>query len=466
MKTHYRTAVVETTCEPLDIAVGLAASGLFETSVIHEAPDGWSIAGGVAAEVVVDADTLRCTRSGETREHRWYGDPLAAVQEFLSDLPIADWTAYGWCAFELSHAIAGMTVEEGTLLHLIVPETELRLTGSRIVVRSLDGAALTAVENALARIEAEVTAGRADTAPADRRRPVEVGLETGAGAYRLAVASLVEEIRAGKLQKAILSREISVDAEIDFPASYRRGRRQNTPARSFLLDMGGLRCFGFSPETVVEVSADRRVASQPLAGTRALTGDPDVDRKLREDLLSDPKELHEHAISVKIAVDELAGPCKPETVVVEEYMSVKERGSVQHLASRVVGRIPEGVSPWDAFAAVFPAVTASGVPKRAAYEAIRRHEQHPRGPYAGAVLKVAEDGTMDAALVLRSVYAQGGRTWLRAGAGIVEQSRPERELEETREKLRCVATSLLARTEDFGTVAAGGAPVRAGAARN
>ncbi|MGW1893512.1 salicylate synthase [Streptomyces sp. NPDC002004] len=448
--------MVETTCEPLDIAVGLAASGLFDTSVVYEGPDGWSMAGGVAAEVVVDAENIRCTRLGATHEEPWVGDPLTAVQEFLSDLPIADWTAYGWCAFELSHAIAGMTVEAGTLLHLVVPETELRLTGSRVLLRGLDGAALTAVEDALARIAADTAGGTAPVEPV----PVQVGLEAGADDYRRGVASLVDEIRAGRLQKAILSREIPVETEIDFPASYRRGRRENTPARSFLLDMGGLRCFGFSPETVVEVLADRRVASQPLAGTRALTDDPDLNRKLREDLLSDPKELHEHAISVKLAVDELAGPCKPDSVVVEEYMSVKERGSVQHLASRVVGRMPEGTSPWDAFAAVFPAVTASGVPKHAAYEVIRRHEQSRRGPYAGTVLKVAEDGTMDAALVLRSVYAQGGRTWLRAGAGIVEHSRPDRELEETREKLRTVATSLLACSEGVEGGAPGAAPVR------
>ncbi|MFD0375931.1 salicylate synthase [Streptomyces sp. NPDC127112] len=440
MKTHYRSAVLETAQEPLDIAVGLAASGLSTTSVVHEAPGEWSVALGVAAEVVVDATSVRCTSLGVTREEPWSGDPLAVVREFLSGLQISDWTAYGWCAFELSHAVAGMTVGEGTLLHLVVPETELRLTGSRIHLRSLTSSALTAAEEALARI----AAGIAPTAPA-ASQPVRVDLENGAETYRHSVASLIEEIRAGKLQKAILSREVPVTADVDFPASYRKGRLENTPARSFLLEMGGLSCFGFSPETVVEVSADRRVSSQPLAGTRALTGDADLDRKLREDLLSDPKELHEHAISVKVAVDELIGPCEPDSVVVEEYMSVKERGSVQHLASRVVGRMPEDASPWDGFAAVFPAVTASGVPKLPAYQAIQRHEQSRRGPYAGAVLKVSEDGSMDAALVLRSVYAQDGRTWLRAGAGIVGHSHPDRELEETREKLRCVATSLLAR---------------------
>ncbi|MGW8380608.1 salicylate synthase [Streptomyces sp. ODS28] len=465
MKEQYGTVTLETGLAPLDIAVGLASAEIFDTSVAYETPQEWSIAGGVAAEVVVDADSIRCTRSGVTRVEPWFGEPLTAVQRFLAELPVEGWTAYGWCAFELAHALTGIGVDPGTLMHLVVPRTELTVSGSRVTVRSLDEEALTAVREALARIDAG-RAGAGARPEEEARAAVPVDLEAGAEAYVRGVGSLVEEIRAGTLHKAILSRAIPVGTAVDFPASYRKGRVSNTPARSFLLDMGGLRSFGFSPETVVEVTADRRVASQPLAGSRARTGDPETDRKLREDLLSDPKELHEHAISVKLAVDELTGPCKPESVVVEEYMSVKERGSVQHLGSRVVGRMPEGASPWDAFAAVFPAVTASGIPKHAAYQAIRRHEPDRRGPYAGVVMKVAESGAMDAALVLRSVYEQDGRTWLRAGAGVVEHSVPERELEETREKLRSVAASLLARAEGAGDAGADAGEAGAAVARS
>jgi anthranilate/para-aminobenzoate synthase component I len=116
---------------------------------------------------------------------------------------------------------------------------------------------------------------------------------------------------------------------------------------------------------------------------------------------------------------------------------------VQHLASRVSGQLAAGRRAWDAFHAVFPAVTASGVPKEAAYECIQRNEPEARGLYSGAVLTVDQHGAMDAALVLRSVYRQDGRTWLRAGAGIVGHSRPERELEETCEKLGSVGRFLV-----------------------
>ncbi|MEU8653496.1 salicylate synthase [Streptomyces sp. NPDC048737] len=440
----YQEITVPTGVEPLVAATGLAASGLFSTYIVYEAVDGWSVAGGVAAEVVLKPDTVRCTKDGTTVERPWQGDPLAQVREFLDGLRLADWRAYGWSAFELAYAVAGRPVGDDVLLHLVVPRTETRLSGSHALVRGLDPQEMALVEKTLAGLEPEADTGH---------RPVAVDIEAGADAYRASVATVVDRIRAGRLQKAVVSRTVPVTCDIDLPASYLAGRRANTPARSFLLNMGGLQALGFSPETVVEVGPDGTVSSQPLAGTRALTGDADEDRRLRENLLADPKELHEHAISVKVAVDELAGPCEPETVVVQEYMAVKERGSVQHLASRVVGRMAPESGPWDAFAAVFPAVTASGVPKHPAYDAISAVEPRPRGLYAGTVMTVAQDGSMDAALALRSVFRRNGETWLQAGAGIVERSLPERELEETREKLRCVAGCLVARPIERAAVA-------------
>ncbi|MGQ4488529.1 salicylate synthase [Streptomyces sp. 372A] len=437
---------MRTELEPLVAAAGLVAAGLFSTYVVYEGPDAWSVAGGIVAEVVVGQDTVRCTKDGRTVERPWQGDPLGQVREFLDGLELTDWRAYGWSAFELAYAVAGRPVGTGVLLHLVVPRTEIRLLAGQALVRSVDPQEAALVEKALAGLE------EAPGAPG--YLPVGVDIEVGAEAYRSCVATVVDRIRAGELQKAVVSRVVPVTSEIDFPASYLVGRRANTPARSYLLHMGELQALGFSPETVVEVGTDRSVSSQPLAGTRALTGDAAEDRRLREHLLADPKELHEHAISVKVAVDELAEPCRPETVVVQEYMVIKERGSVQHLASRVVGRMAEDASAWDAFAAVFPAVTASGVPKAAAYDVISDCEPRARGLYAGTVMTVAQDGSMDAALALRSVFRRNGETWLQAGAGVVEHSVPERELEETREKLKCVADRLVAVAPGSATASA------------
>jgi salicylate synthase len=143
------------------------------------------------------------------------------------------------------------------------------------------------------------------------------------------------------------------------------------------------------------------------------------------------------------AQHELGEVCASGSVLVEEFMGVRQRGSVQHLASRVTGRLAPDRNGWHALAGLFPAVTASGLPKAAACEAIHRYEPGERGLYSGVVLTADADGALDAALVLRTVFQQGGRTWLRAGAGIVEQSDPARELEETREKLRSISRFLV-----------------------
>ncbi|MGW0593039.1 chorismate-binding protein [Streptosporangium sp. NPDC002607] len=209
---------------------------------------------------------------------------------------------------------------------------------------------------------------------------------------------------------------------------------------SFLLNLGGQRAAGFSPETIVEVEANGRIRTQPLAGTRSLGPDAAENDRLREELRTDPKEVHEHAISVRLAAEEMETICRPGSVVIEEFMTVKARGSVQHLASRVAGRLRENLGPWSAFAALFPAVTV--VPKSAALAALNRHEPEPRGLYGGAVFRAGTDGSLDAALVLRTLFAHGNHTWLRAGAGIMGQSTPEREYEETCEKLRSVVPHL------------------------
>ena len=417
--------------EPLALSRQFAESGLFDGYVVYERDGQWWCAGDRLVEVTVDRTAVRGTVDGVHTERPWTTAPLRQVRAVLADAGVLGWTAFGWAAFELAYAVAGRTdlVGDQPLLHLVVPRTLVSLTEDEVVVRSVDEHRLDTVR-ALVRttpepVTAEVT-------------PVDVDA-SGRRAYEDAVGSAVADIRAGLLQKVILSRAVDVPFDVDLPATYEAGRRANTPARSFLLDLGGWRAAGFSPETVTEVSADGGVSTQPLAGTRAygIGAESDVDR--RRELESDPKEVFEHAASVKLAYDELATICAPGTVAVSEFMSVKERGSVQHLGSRVDGRLAQGRTAFDALELLFPAVTASGIPKLPAYEQIVALEDRPRDLYAGAVLMVTEDGALDAALVLRAIYQRAGRTWLRAGAGIVADSRPAREFEETCEKLRSVA---------------------------
>ncbi|PPK63310.1 salicylate synthase [Actinokineospora auranticolor] len=415
-------AVATAVADPLLVAA-VAASRAEPPFVLYERDARWVLAAGSRARLRMDGAGITWTTSAGEWRVPLGSDPLRQVAELLADTGLPTWRAYGWAAFELARLLH-LGHADGPLLDLVIPTHELPI--GRDGEHDAVPAGPPAVDD---RPWPAPAAGLADPEAPDP-------------AYLAAIAETVRDIRAGGPDKVILSRVVPVSTEIDFPATYLAGRRGNTPARSFLLDLGGLRATGFSPETVVEVDPSGRVSTRPLAGTRALVGDPARDQATRRELLADPKEIFEHAISVKLAQEELSGVCVPASVRVEEFMTVRERGSVQHLASRVRGELAAGRTAWDAFAALFPSITASGSPKAAAVETIGRHE--PRcGLYSGAVLTVGSDGALDAALVLRTVFSAGGRTRLRAGAGVIALSTPEREWTETCEKLRSVSRFLV-----------------------
>lgn len=431
----YETTRVDAPHDPVRQAAVLADAFPDEPHVVYEQGDTWTFCTGALAEIVVDGERVHLIQDGRRRGVPWHGRPLRAVAELLDGLPLPEWRAYGWAAFELAASSGGAPADRtGSLLHLLVPRDEVRVTAGTATLRTTRPAVRDRLADLLRQPPAEVR-------PAGGVPGLD--LCSGGDEYRRRIADVVAGIAAGEYEKVVLSRVVPVPGAVDLTETFVLGRRHNTPARSFLMRLGPLRVAGFSPELVVTVSADGWVRTQPLAGTRARTARDAEDRRLREELLRDAKEIHEHRISVEAARDELAAVCAPGSVTVDEYLTVKQRGSVQHLASRLSGRLAPGRDRWDAFDALFPAITVSGVPKPRAVAAIRRFEATPRGPYGGAVLAVDSDGTLDATLVLRSVFEEAGRVWLRAGAGIVDRSTPDRELEETCEKLRSVAPYLV-----------------------
>jgi salicylate synthetase len=411
--------VLECPAEPLTAMARLAGSGLFGDYVVYERPGSWTFAGGMLGEVVLDAGAVR-TRwpDGDPSTRPWSGRPADALRDAFAEAPLPAWNAYGWIAFEFA-----APRPTGRLAHLIVPRTEVRITGGRAHITGPD-------TDQVAELLTEAAPITGTPSPVDVR--------VDGDSYRAKVAQAVAEIHEGRYQKVIVSRRLDVPHPVDVIATYARGREANTPARSFLLDLGGFQATGFSPEVLATVDADGRVMTQPLAGTRAFGAGTDADARTRRELENDPKEIFEHAVSVRTSLAELHRVCDPETVRVTDFMTVKERGSVQHLGSRAAGALALGRSPWDALDALFPGVTASGIPKPEAIEAITRLEDR-RGMYSGAVVAVSHDGALDSALVLRALYSENGRAWLRAGAGIVSASTPDREYEETCEKLSSIA---------------------------
>ncbi|MBF6175173.1 salicylate synthase [Nocardia blacklockiae] len=409
--------------DPLALATAIAASGQLTDYVVYEQHGRWYLAGNPIGAITVGPDRLHSTLGGD-HTASWSGTPWPQIRAALDRAPISGWRAYGWACFELRQPRTAAPGE--TLAHLMVPGVELEITGDAVHIRSHGD------PFDLDLPEKDCVATEPTPLPLD-------GIDI---AYLRRVRAALDRIRAGEFHKVIVSRRVELPFAVNMPATYAAIRRANTPARSFLLDLGGWQAAGVSPETVLEADGAGLAATQPLAGTRARTGDPDRDRALRDELLTDPKEIYEHATSVRLAFDELAGVGSATRV--SEFLTVKERGSVQHLASRVETLLAAGRDGWDALAAVFPAITASGIPKAPACAAIDDLEPGDRGLYSGAVLRADSTGNLDAALVLRAVYQRGGRGWLRAGAGVVTGSTPEREHEETREKLACVAPYLVA----------------------
>lgn len=433
---RYHTCELPLHAAPLHLAARMARDAPDDTLAIYERNGEWSIGMGAAMTVTVAGDGAVTGHDGRPVPGP---DTCAGIAAALGALPLADWRAYGRVDFALARVLQGMPqAARRPLAWLFVPAREIRLLQGRAQLRCLDPADLPRLQTWLLDLD-RIVAAR----PMPEGAPLLVPADAGDGnTYRAAVASVLAEIRAGRYEKVILSRRVPVPAATDFPLSYLAGRLANTPARSFLWRDPACEAYGFSPETVVEVDPDGRVSTQPLAGTRALTGEPVTDARLRQALLTDPKEIAEHAVSVALALDELRTACDETALRIDEFMVVRARGSVQHLASRLHGQLAAGKSPWAAFAALFPAVTASGIPKRAAVASIMRHEPAPRGLYSGCVLTADADGRLDAALVLRSVFRQDDACWMQAGAGIVRDSTPNREWEETCEKLACVARYL------------------------
>jgi anthranilate synthase component 1 len=251
--------------------------------------------------------------------------------------------------------------------------------------------------------------------------------------YREIVGSFREHILAGDIFQGVPSRRISFPAPDGGLSVYRRLRVSNPAPYMFLLRMLGMELAGSSPEPLVRVEG-RRVSTRPIAGTRP-RGQTDIrDRLLEHELLADPKERAEHAMLVDLARNDLGRVCAPGTVRPTELMTVERFSTVMHIVSTVEGDLRHDMEPFDALAVTFPAGTVTGAPKRRAMELIAEHEPTPRGPYAGAVGYLTFAGDLDFCITIRTAVVADGQATIQTGAGIVFDSDPDRELEETKAK--------------------------------
>lgn len=263
------------------------------------------------------------------------------------------------------------------------------------------------------------------------------------GAYLTAVARIQEHIVAGDTFQTVLSQRFSVTTDVDPFDLYRVLRVINPSPYLYLIDTGEAHIVGSSPEALVQVHG-RRVETWPIAGTRRRGSDADEDRALAQELLADTKERAEHVMLVDLARNDLGRVCEPGTVEVSQLMEVERYSHVMHLVSAVTGELREGVGPVDVLRATFPAGTVSGAPKVRAMELIDELEPTRRGPYAGAIGYLDLAGNVDTCITIRTVVLHDGVAHVQAGAGIVADSVPEREEQETRDKASAVLAAIRA----------------------
>jgi anthranilate synthase component I len=256
--------------------------------------------------------------------------------------------------------------------------------------------------------------------------------------FEAAVERIREYILAGDAFQVVLSQRLEMELRARPFDLYRALRTLNPSPYLYFLEMDGVTLVGSSPEVLTRVE-EGRVTVRPIAGTRPRGASPAQDRALEEDLRADEKELAEHRMLVDLGRNDVGRVARYGTVTVPDLMVVERYSHVMHLVSQVEGELREGLSALDVLRASFPAGTVSGAPKIRAMEIIDELEPVGRGPYAGAVGYLAYGGaTMDTAIAIRTVVVAGGRAYVQAGAGVVADSDPGREYEETLNKARAL----------------------------
>ena len=293
----------------------------------------------------------------------------------------------------------------------------------------------------LDRLERELAAGAVE-APAPVRLTSDAMTSTVARAdFEAAVERCKRYIYEGDIFQVVLSQRFAMPFEGDRFNLYRALRQVNPSPYLFYLDFVDFALVGSSPEVLVRVE-DGKAEVLPIAGTRPRGGTPDEDHALEEDLLADPKERAEHLMLVDLGRNDLGRVCRFGTVGVERYAYVERYSHVMHIVSAVSGALDRRRTAFDVLAACFPAGTVSGAPKVRAMEIIDELEPTKRGVYAGAVGYVDFSGNLDTCIAIRTMVVREGTIYVQAGAGIVADSVPASEYEETVNKARALRQAM------------------------
>jgi anthranilate synthase component 1 len=299
-------------------------------------------------------------------------------------------------------------------------------------------------ERALRRLRArlrDLARPLVDRRPRRAARPAELAPRVAKRDYLAAVERAKEYVKAGDCQQIVLSQRFDAEVSVAPFDIYRALRRVNPSPYLFFLQDGERALAGSSPETLVKLQGGE-VTLRPIAGTRRRGADPAEDQALEAELRADPKENAEHVMLVDLGRNDVGRVSAIGSVRVSQLKTVERYSHVMHLVSEVKGRLADGLSAVDVLRAGFPAGTVSGSPKVRAMEIIDELEPARRGPYAGAVGYFDRRGDMEMCIAIRTLMASGRRVSVQAGGGLVYDSVPEAEYQETLNKARAVFTAV------------------------
>jgi len=313
------------------------------------------------------------------------------------------------------------------------------LSGKLYLVVYADPAKPRAWQDAQARLRELLGALRLPLSPPSETRDAETEVASNfdADTFRAAVGRAIRYVHDGDIMQVVLSQRLSRPFAGSSLSLYRALRSINPSPYMFYFDFGDFQVVSASPEILVRLERGT-VTVRPIAGTRRRGVTQDEDVALERELLADPKERAEHVMLADLGRNDVGRVAATGTVRLTETMTVERYSHVMHIVSNVEGRLRDGLDCVDVFRAAFPAGTVSGAPKVRAMEIIDELEPDKRGVYAGAAGYLGFNGDMDLAIAIRTAVVKGGQMHVQAGAGIVADSVPESELQETRAKARAV----------------------------
>ena len=392
---------------------------LFESAEGDEQRGRYSFMGlDARLTVTVYREEVVVRRGAEEERHVHGGDPMAVLRELMKPYRLAEVPGLP----KFAAGLAGYFAYE--MIHFFEPRVANKLPAERPLAELMMPGSMITFDNVAQELTVTSFAFAVD----------EKGLcpkpTHGPAYFKGMVETLREHILAGDVIQCVPSQSFACPAPRDPVALYRTARYVNPSPYLYFFKLEGCTLVGSSPETMIRLDG-RTACLRPIAGTRPRGKTEQQDRANAAELLADEKERAEHLMLVDLGRNDLGRVSRPGTVQVVDFMTVERYSHVMHLVSKITSEIEGEMDCFDLFRSSFPAGTLTGAPKVRAMELIAELEDEPRGPYGGAVGYFSYGGDMDFCICIRTAEIRHGRLTVRAGAGIVYDSIPENEYQET-----------------------------------